>query len=43
MTTVGPDAKLAAAGEREAFEKIYRRYHYGLLSLPADDQERVPG
>ncbi len=33
MTTVGPDAKLAAAGEREAFEKIYRRYHYRVYCL----------
>lgn len=33
MTTADPDIKLAAAGDVEAFEKIYRRYHgrvYGL-------------
>jgi len=33
MTTADPDVKLAAAGDIEAFEKIYRRYHarvYGL-------------
>lgn len=26
--TVDPDTKLAAAGDMEAFEKIYRRYHH---------------
>ena len=33
MTTVDPDAKLAAAGDTEAFEKIYRRYHRRVYSL----------
>jgi len=33
MTTVDPDANLAPAGEREAFEKIYRRYHYRVYCL----------
>ena len=33
MTTADPDVQLAAAGDMEAFDKIYRRYHarvYGL-------------
>lgn len=33
MTTVDPDAKLAAAGDTEAFEKIYRRYHSRVYRL----------
>lgn len=33
MTTVDPDAKLAAVGDRDAFEKIYRRYHYRVYCL----------
>ena len=33
MTTVDPDAKLAAAGDMEAFEKIYRRYHQRVYAL----------
>lgn len=33
MTTVNPDAKLAAAGDLEAFEKIYRRYHARVFGL----------
>lgn len=31
--TVDPDAQLAAAGDSEAFEKIYRRYHHRVYSL----------
>lgn len=31
--TVDPDAKLAAAGDMEAFEKIYRRYHQRVYSI----------
>lgn len=30
--TVDPDAQLAAAGDMEAFEKIYRRYHRSVYS-----------
>src|SRR6185503_9784624 len=31
--TVDPDAQLAAKGDMEAFEKIYRRYHKRVYSL----------
>ena len=31
--TVDPDARLAATGDSEAFEKIYRRYHQRVYSL----------
>jgi len=31
--TVDPDAQLAATGDSEAFEKIYRRYHHRVYSL----------
>jgi RNA polymerase sigma-70 factor (ECF subfamily) len=31
--TVDPDARLAAAGDMEAFEKIYRRYHQRVYSI----------
>lgn len=33
MTTVDPDAKLAAAADTEAFDKIYRRYHRRVYCL----------
>ena len=33
MPTVDTDAQLAAAGDMEAFEKIYRRYHKRVYSL----------
>ena len=33
MTTVDPDVQLAATGDMEAFEKIYRRYHHRVYSL----------
>jgi RNA polymerase sigma-70 factor, ECF subfamily len=33
MMTVDPDVKLAAAGDMEAFERIYRRYHLRVYSL----------
>ena len=31
--TVDPDAKLAAAGDMEAFEEIYRRYHQRVYAI----------
>lgn len=33
MTTVDPDTQLAAAGDTEAFDKIYRRYHRRVYCL----------
>src|SRR5713101_8398225 len=33
MTTVDPDAQLAAAGDMEAFEQIYHRYHRRVYCL----------
>jgi RNA polymerase sigma-70 factor (ECF subfamily) len=33
MTTVDPDAELAAAGDTEAFDKIYGRYHRRVYCL----------
>jgi RNA polymerase sigma-70 factor (ECF subfamily) len=33
MSTVDPDALLAAAGDEQAFEKIYRRYHHRVYCL----------
>ena len=33
MTTIDPDTKLAAAGDAEAFEEIYRRYHHRVYCL----------
>ena len=33
MTTVDPDVQLAATGDMEAFEKIYRRYHQRVYCL----------
>ncbi|HSQ19580.1 MAG TPA: RNA polymerase sigma factor [Blastocatellia bacterium] len=33
MMTVDPDAKLAAAADTEAFDKIYRRYHRRVYCL----------
>jgi len=33
MTTIDPETKLAAAGDTEAFEKIYHRYHHRVYCL----------
>lgn len=33
MTTVDPDVQLAAAGDMEAFERIYRRHHARVFAL----------
>lgn len=33
MTTVDPDVKLAAAGDMEAFERIYRQHHGRVFAL----------
>lgn len=42
MTTVDPDAKLAAAGDMEAFEKIYRRYQTRVFGLCLRMTRNVP-
>jgi len=31
--TVDPDAQLAAMGDMEAFERLYRRYHVRIYAL----------
>ena len=42
MTTIDLDAQLAASGDINAFEKIYRRYHYRVYGLCLRMTRSVP-
>src|SRR5262245_26583891 len=42
MTTIDLDAQLAASGDIDAFEKIYRRYHFRVYAICLRMTRSVP-